>query len=153
MWACTTLCGPHTQLLQRLTLHDKGSLQHTEKKKIGRYYPIQTKQSDNPASRDSRSEFLWSPLLSAWIAGRQQFALTDRVTTCAVIVLVGNKADLEGQRAVSHSSAQSYADACVTALAFNPLPTYAAIVLLLDWLSSEPCTVQSAARAASCKPW
>lgn len=41
-----------------------------------------------------------------WVSELQKTASPD-----IVIVLVGNKADLEGQRAVSHSSAQSYADA------------------------------------------
>lgn len=41
-----------------------------------------------------------------WVSELQKTASPD-----IVIVLVGNKADLEGQRAVTHSSAQSYADA------------------------------------------
>lgn len=41
-----------------------------------------------------------------WVSELQKTASPD-----IVIVLVGNKADLEAQRAVTHSSAQSYADA------------------------------------------
>ena len=40
----------------------------------------------------------------------------------AVIVLVGNKADLDAQRAVSHAIAQSYADMCDRLLNANLEP-------------------------------